>query len=1132
MESKLSIYSENIVKNPTFKNGQAQNPVVLEYWTKSGGVYFYQNYAVLNGLATISQDILTKGVTYKITFSVLNGSPGYIQVQAGTQYGIVSLSGRSSMVLTADSPTFSINSSSNFSGNVMNVEVVPNPGVFDIDLTDNIEAPVTFSIADVRNPDKRNSTWSKTITIPGTKSNDLVFGQAFEISGEGSFNPNKKVRCTATVDGLEVVNGFLQLLQINRINNGFTNYSAISYDVALAGHFKNIYYDLGNTELTELDFSKYDHTYDRQTQQKSWSGFGSAGTVVLNGVDTANFNYGPYKNLNSATSDADGRVLFTSTTSHNFVEGDMIFLVTNNFRYCADMRVYSVTSPTTFVTAHPFDSTFTGTALTGFCYKHEPKGAGYVYPMVQTDVNFPNQQVPNAVNVVSGKQMWNVESLFPAIYLREYLAAIFKIAGYSWKSAFLDSPLFKRLIVPFTGKNFRLTPSEQLQKSFYTRYTSDIWRTYNFVPSFSNSTYIGHHSSAGNVYYYYSIPFNDDFTGPTYYDNTGNFNNGTGQWTCNASGKYDFHTEMVYEQWGGGALNFGANDPNFMSTPYLYIRFQDFTANTFFNAPFQISVDNNKNPYIPGWTLTYDAQQLQLIKGHKYGVRLCVPSYTMTYPTQTGVSGTITFHVRSNAKFTSVPSNTNFAEGDTIPLNSVVPEKIKCTDFLSSVVRMFNLFVEVDKGNDKQLNIEPRDAFYAGGGVIDWTSKLAIDQPINIMPMGQLDAQEYRYSFTQDSDFYNEQYRKQFNRTDSYGDFFKRVDNDFVSGTNETKIIFSPTLFDETVVNIPGFANVHTGRYLSQIYQANLIAPTTANISGLDVKESDAKLRVLYYNLNSSNDTWLHGELVHGYNTYNIYPSATHVDHVQGPTFDLNWGFPYGWITMTGLKMNAWTDNNLFNTYYKDMVTEITDPNSKLVTAWFNLKPSDINKLDFRNTVIVDGNRFRLNQVKDYSLTKNGLTQVEFLKATKVPRFVAKHIIHITGIGTLNGSGSPPPYNSKGNNVPVILNNGRITVFSGGVQVDSNGNPLDPNFQFGGSNSQFTLDPRLANRICCGYDNVLDLGSHDLVNFIECGIDEPFDPAPSVLPNRVNYDDTTNYYGGTGISVYTVDRPISQFIIA
>ena len=65
-----------------------------------------------------------------------------------------------------------------------------------IDVSDDVAIPLTFAIADVREPEKRNTTFSKTVILPGSQINNALFGHIWNVntsvnsSGTTNFNPN------------------------------------------------------------------------------------------------------------------------------------------------------------------------------------------------------------------------------------------------------------------------------------------------------------------------------------------------------------------------------------------------------------------------------------------------------------------------------------------------------------------------------------------------------------------------------------------------------------------------------------------------------------------------------------------------------------------------------------------------------------------------------------------------------------------------------------------------------------------------------------------------------------------------------------------------------------------------------
>ena len=84
----------------------------------------------------------------------------------------------------------------------------------ELDLSDNVPFPIIFNIADVRDISKKNSSYSKTLTLPHTDNNSNVLNFIFDVANETSFNANKKVRAYVLNDTIQVFEGFFQLVKI------------------------------------------------------------------------------------------------------------------------------------------------------------------------------------------------------------------------------------------------------------------------------------------------------------------------------------------------------------------------------------------------------------------------------------------------------------------------------------------------------------------------------------------------------------------------------------------------------------------------------------------------------------------------------------------------------------------------------------------------------------------------------------------------------------------------------------------------------------------------------------------------------------------------------------------------------
>jgi hypothetical protein len=156
---------------------------------------------------------------------------------------------------------------------------------------------------------------------------------------------------------------------------------------------------------------------------------------------------------------------------------------------------------------------------------------------------------------------------------------------------------------------------------------------------------------------------------------------------------------------------------------------------------------------------------------------------------------------------------------------------------------------------------------------------------------------------------------------------------------------------------------------------------------------------------------------------------------------DLNFGVP----REIYYRASTYTANNLFNTYYSKFINEITDKDSKIVTAYFHLTPLDILTLDFRNEFYFDNQRFRLNKIYDYNPIVNELTKCEFVKLKEANRYSGLIGLPVNGAGLSSGDIQLLPsfgddvLNAQGNNTPNTPIGNDNTYGNGGRNVLVNG---------------------------------------------------------------------------------------------
>jgi hypothetical protein len=147
---------------------------------------------------------------------------------------------------------------------------------YELDLFDNVPIPVNKSIIDIQNIAERKSDFTKTITLPGTHNNNDIFSNIFNLARSvendntynfaPDFNPNLKAYAILYKNGIVQIKGYLQLTNIN-----VTDDYEIEYEVIIIGRTANLFQDLGDKKLNELDLSAFDHTWNYTNISASWT---------------------------------------------------------------------------------------------------------------------------------------------------------------------------------------------------------------------------------------------------------------------------------------------------------------------------------------------------------------------------------------------------------------------------------------------------------------------------------------------------------------------------------------------------------------------------------------------------------------------------------------------------------------------------------------------------------------------------------------------------------------------------------------------------------------------------------------------------------------------------------------------
>ena len=128
-------------------------------------------------------------------------------------------------------------------------------GYYEIDSIDEIDINITKEVYNIDDPSKRQSDFTKTIEIPGSKGNDFLFKSLFDVSysivNDGvfnySFNPSVKAECMFYQDTLQQISGYCQLNEIRITDN-----NKVVYVLTIYGKNIDIFSRLNQLTLNDL----------------------------------------------------------------------------------------------------------------------------------------------------------------------------------------------------------------------------------------------------------------------------------------------------------------------------------------------------------------------------------------------------------------------------------------------------------------------------------------------------------------------------------------------------------------------------------------------------------------------------------------------------------------------------------------------------------------------------------------------------------------------------------------------------------------------------------------------------------------------------------------------------------------
>jgi len=520
---------------------------------------------------------------------------------------------------------------------------------------------------------------------------------------------------------------------------------------------------------------------------------------------------------------------------------------------------------------------------------------GYYYPWV----NYSD--VPWTFEEIQASG--DTYSFFPGFYIKTLIDKIFETYGYTYESDFFNSDEFKRLFIPYTNS---------ISGGDTKYYSEEIAFTSSFSGGYT-ATY-----SANITYDPFSL--NDSCCGTSDYPFV--FKMPTAG-RVKIVGEYELTSEDCSNAW----IGIYSKKFDGTLTTELFRWYLDVTPGT--------SVGTTSG------TFEYTTDDIPLDR-YIFSVPYCQGGTNeLDYSIDYSTDGSLLIGLSE------------------VKISEILPTGLKQVDLFNTIFRMFNLYIEADKDDTKNLIIEPFNDFYALGTDRDWTYKVDVKDKKNKL-MSEINSRSYRFTYKNDTDYLNQYYTDATEKT--IGELTTYVNTTFFDKAETIELLCSPTA-------ISRFSDT-TNVVWPSIYKEQ--ERTDETWKGEINTKWNWRILAQSYFLKKF-------EFNDGNRKTRFYTGTPYLsDAFFGYNFDsLLFDYPNSGYTLTYEPVDKSIGQSLYRKYWKEYMDLIKNQNSRLLKIPVDLSPQEISELSFADRIFIDDTYYYVNKLV-HSPT-NRRTQAELL---------------------------------------------------------------------------------------------------------------------------------------------------------
>ena len=562
-------------------------------------------------------------------------------------------------------------------------------------------------------------------------------------------------------------------------------------------------------------------------------------------------------------------------------------------------------------------------------------GIGYYYGLIDYGYSRPTPDT------------FAVDNIPLQVFVYGILQKIFEFAGITWSSNFLESQRFKRLLLAYYGGALpTITPGVSANDSATTTENNNAG---GFIMNGTAAT------SGQPIVWFPDATMIDNYDGTIVTDPSSQViatsplkfrASSIGMFQVQYSGTHDVDISTAIGAFLSCEYNVSLivkKNNIVISTDQIYNGVLNLATMPIATTTFSFNFNRSVNMLIND-ELTFE------IMLTRTNLNLLVTTYATYSVTQTVTSTGATLDV--------IKSQQALTPGSAVSVASFLPD-MTCDVFLKGIITAFNLYLKPDANNATILEIEPLADFYNSSlDALEWSYLLDSSKEIKVTPTINFAAKNYNFEFESEDDYWNTKYKNEF--SEQYGSFVLSSQSQYATETTTMKLPF--------------------GQHpLAVIDTTNLIVPRSYQINfdefgnGQIVLKKGKSFIVQLGEMRAGN--WEHRDEFGTDFPQITYPYVGHLDDIDAPTFDLNFGVPQ----VVYYAAVIYTNNNLY-AYHETFIKEIVSRFGKLLTCYLMIDSDIINKLDFRNLINIDGVVYRLQKINDYDSGKGQSTMVELIR--------------------------------------------------------------------------------------------------------------------------------------------------------